>query len=303
MGKRGFKVYLNCFLERYGCHFMPDKPYLQLLGWCRVGNGFNISKPRTFNEKLNWLKVYDRNPEYTVMVDKYAAKKYVADRIGEEYIIPTLGVWDQFDDIDFDQLPDQFVLKCTHDSGGLVICRDKNKLDKEEAKKKIDKSLQRNFFLLHREWPYKDVPRRIIAEKYMEDWDSTEEESPAGLTDYKIYCFNGMPRFLYVSAGLEDHATAQISFLTMDWQFAPYERSDFRPFTQLPKKPGRFDEMITLARKLSENVPFLRVDFYEINGSVYFSELTFSPCAGFMPFKDPAHDVEIGNMLVLPERK
>lgn len=290
-------VWKTWFLQSPMAVVLSDKTHVKIRYTLKTGQKLNLKNPQTFNEKLQWLKLYDHNPEYTTMVDKYEAKKYVAERIGQEYIIPTLGAWDSFDEIDFDSLPDRFVLKCTHDSGGLVICRDKKSLDMAAAKKKIESSLKRNYYLLHREWPYKNVKRRILAEQYMENRDGGE------LIDYKFYCFGGEPKFLYISKGLENHATASISFVTMDWQFAPYERYDYKPFTQLPPKPKKFDHMVELARKLSAGTDFLRVDLYEINEKVYFSELTLSPCAGFMPFKNPEHDLELGQMLKLSERK
>ena len=273
--------------------FIPDEPYLKLMYRVRMKKKLNLRNPQTFNEKIQWLKLHDRRPEYVTMVDKYEAKKYVANIIGEEYIIPTLGVWDRFEDIDFSSLPNQFVLKCTHDSGGLVICRDKATLDIEAARKKINASLRTNFFWVGREWPYKDVKPRIIAEEYMEDKASRE------LRDYKAFCFNGEPRFFYLSQGLENHKTARISFVTLDWQFAKYTRSDYAPFKKLPPRPKNLEKMIELARTLSKGTRFLRVDFYEINGSVYFGELTFHPNAGFNPFKKEEYDQELGSLMRL----
>lgn len=273
--------------------FIPDKQYLQIMYRIRMGKMLNLDNPQTFNEKLQWLKLYDRRPEYTTMVDKYEAKKYVADKIGAEYIIPTLGVWDRFDDIDFDKLPNQFVLKCTHDSGGLVICRDKKSLDIQKTRKKIEKSLKTNFYWVGREWPYKNVKPRIIAEEYMED------EIDHELRDYKIYCFNGKPEFLYLSEGLENHATARISYVNLDWTPTKFKRNDYREFELLPHKPKHLDEMIKLAETLSQGLNFIRVDFYEINNRVYFGELTFSPGSGFTPFASNNDDLEIGRMLEL----
>ena len=276
-------------------HVLPDKMSIQL-GYLRKFHKIaDLKDPKTFNEKLQWLKLYDRKPEYTNMVDKYEAKKYVSERIGEEYIIPTLGLWDRFEDIDFDSLPEQFVLKCTHDSGGLVICRDKSKLNWEATKRRINASLKTNYFYQGREWPYKNVKPRILAEKYMEDGSSKD------LTDYKFYCFNGEPKYLYVSTGLENHATASISFLTLDWEFAPFGRSDFKSFAELPTKPSMYDEMLELAKKLSAGHIFLRVDLYQIERQIYFSELTFSPCGGMMPFDPPKWDLELGKMLDLSD--
>ena len=234
------------------------------------------------------------------MVDKYEVRKYIAEKIGEEYLIPLLGVWDSFEEIDFDKLPEQFVLKCTHDSGGLVICRDKSKLTKE-AKLKINMCLKRNFFYSTREWPYKDVKPRIIAEKFMVDTHDIDSED--GLTDYKFYCFNGEPRFGYVSTGLENHETARISFVTLDWEQAPFKRLDFESFLKLPEKPKKLDEMLKLAKVLSEGIPFLRVDFYEINGKIYFGELTFFPGSGTVKLEPEEWDYKFGDMIALQGMK
>lgn len=277
---------------------LPDRVYLKMLFRFRTGKRLDLKCPKTFNEKLQWLKLYDRKPEYTTMVDKYAVKEYVSEKIGEKHIIPTLGAWDAFDDIDFSLLPDQFVLKCTHDSGGLVICRDKNKLDIDVAKKKINKALKNNYFWAGREWPYKNVKPRIIAEKYLEE-SGAESAEIAGLTDYKFYCFNGIPKYLYVSKGLEDHSTAKISFLTLDWQFAPFKRLDFAGFDSLPPKPTKLDEMIQIARKLADGKKFLRVDLYQVDNEIYFSELTFTPCGGLMPCDPKEWDRKLGDMLCI----
>lgn len=275
--------------------WMPDKLYLQIYYLMKLKRVLHFKNPHTFSEKLQWLKLYDRKKIYTTMVDKYEAKRYVAERIGEEYIIPTLGVWDRVEDIDFDILPTRFVLKCTHDSGGLIVCRDKSKLDLEKTKKILAKSLRNDFYIEAREWPYKNVKRRIIAETYMED-----DQQKKGLVDYKFYCFDGKPQFLYISKGLEDHATASISFLNLDWSFAPFQRSDYKGFEELPPKPAGYDTMLTLAKRLSEGTSFLRVDMYEIGGKIYFSELTFTPCGGTMMFTPPEWDEKIGQLLTLP---
>ncbi len=276
--------------------WMSDRKILERLYYLKSGKKLNLNDPQTFNEKIQWLKLYNRKPEYSNMVDKFEAKKIVADKIGGEHIIPTINVWNKFQEIDFDSLPDQFVLKCTHDSGGLVICRDKSQLDIKKAKKKINKSLKRNYYYASREWPYKNVKPRIIAEKFM-----TDEANSASLIDYKFYCFDGQPKFLYISKGLENHSTASISFVSLDWEFEPFRRNDFKPFDELPPKPKKFDEMIKIAKKLSAGMSFVRVDLYEINNQVYFSELTFSPCSGLMPFDKEEYDKIIGDMLTLPE--
>ncbi len=277
-------------------NWLPDRPYLMWKFKAGMGRKLALNCPTSFNEKLQWLKLYDRKPEYSVMVDKYEAKRYVAQRIGEKHIIKTLGVWERFEDIDFAALPDKFVLKCTHDSGGLVICRDKTTLDLSAAKEKIQKSLKKNYYWSGREWPYKNVPPHIIAEEYMEDGHEK------GLRDYKFFCFDGEPKTIYVSEGLEHHPTASISFLTMDWEFAPFGRSDYKGFEKLPEKPKKFEEMIAIARTLASGLPFVRVDLYEINGEVYFSELTFSPCGGMLPFDPPEWDQKLGEWIELPEK-
>ncbi len=284
-------------LSRLGFYnSMPDEEYLKKKYKYSMGKELNLDNPQTFNEKLQWLKLYDRKPVYTTMVDKYEAKKYVADIIGEEYIIPTLGVWNHFDEIDFDKLPNQFVLKCTHDSGGLVICKDKAKLDKAAAKKKIEKSLKRDFYLNGREWPYKNVKPRIIAETYMEDEETKE------LRDYKFFCFNGKVKALFIASERQtkDEET-KFDFFDADYNHLPFTNG--HPNAEvLPKKPVMFEEMKVLAEKLSQGVPELRVDFYEVNGRIYFGELTFSHWSGMMPFDPEEWDKTFGDWIELPKK-
>ena len=270
---------------------IPDKIYLKILYKKLMNEKLNLKTPQTFNEKLQWLKLYDRKNIYTTMVDKYEAKKYVANLIGEQYIIPTLGIYDRSDDIDFEELPEQFGIKCTHDSGGLVICKNKSELDLKGCKKKITKCLKRNYYFTGREWPYKNVKPRILIEEFMKN------ENESSLKDYKFYCFNGEPKYLYVSEGLDNHSTAKISFFDMDFEFAGFYRDDYQPFDRKPNKPINFGKMKEISRILSENIPFLRVDLYEINGKIYFSELTFTPCAGFMPFNPKEYDKKLGQLL------
>ena len=275
----------------------PDKLYLSLLFRFKMGYWMDWKNPKTFSEKLQWLKLYDRKPEYTTMVDKYEVKKYVADIIGEEYIIPTLGVWDRFEDIDFDALPEQFVLKCTHDSGGLVICKDKKKLDYKSAKKKISRSLKRNYFWGNREWPYKDVKPRIIAEKYMVD------ESGYELKDYKFFCFDGKMKVFFVAKD-RGSETEETKFDFFDENFNHLPFTNGHPNSEPPYfKPENFDKMTELAEKLSENIPQVRVDFYNINGKIYFGELTFFHWSGLMPFDPPEWDLKLGEMIKLPGKE
>lgn len=275
--------------------WMPDEPYLKLIFRLKMHRRLNLKNPTTFNEKLQWLKLNDRKPEYTTMVDKYAVKQYVASIIGEKYVIPTLGVWDRFDDIDFASLPDQFVLKCTHDSGGLVICRDKGKLNVAEAKKKINRSLKRNYFWTGREWPYKNVIPRIIAEEYMED------ETLHELRDYKIFTFNGVAKVLFVASERQSEGTeTKFDFFDMEFHHLPFTNG--HPNADIcPAKPDTLKIMKELAEKLSDKIPVLRVDFYDVNGDVYFGELTFFHWSGTVPFNPEEWDTIFGNWINLPE--
>ena len=292
------KRYRFCVNARLGIHNgMSDERFLKTVYKLHFGKELDLENPRTFNEKLQWLKLYDRKPEYTRMVDKFGAKEYVAEKIGEEYIIPTLGVWDKFEDIDFDSLPDSFVLKCTHDSGGLVICKDKSKLDLKSAEKKLKKFLKRKYFYIWREWPYKNVKPRIIAEKYMED------EKTAELRDYKFFCFNGEAKLLFIAT---DRQTAgeetKFDFFDMEFNHLPFTNGHPNA-EQPPEKPLCFAEMRELAEKLSAGIPHLRVDFYEVNGKVYFGELTFSHWSGMTPFEPEEWDGKLGSWIDLKKEK
>ncbi len=261
------------------------------------GYELDLKNPQTFNEKLQWLKLYDRKPIYTTMVDKYEVKKYVADIIGDEYIIPTLGVWDKFEDIDFDKLPNQFVLKCTHDSGGLVICSDKSNFDYHAAKKKINSSLKRNYFWQGREWPYKNVKPRVIIEKYMEERKSQD------LKDYKFFCFNGIPKMMFVASDRQNpNEETKFDFYDMNFNHLPFTNGHPNSSKQIAK-PKSFEKMKELAAVLSQHIPHVRVDFYEINGRVYFGEMTFSHWSGFVPFEPQEWDKKIGNLLTLPKTR
>ena len=274
-------------------NWIPDEQYLKIAYRLAMGKKLDLRDPKTFTEKLQWLKLHDRKPEYTMMVDKYEAKKYVAERIGEEHIVPTYGVWDHFDEIDFDALPDQFVLKCTHDCGGLVICKDKAKLNKDAAKNKIEKCLKRNYYRGNREWPYKNVKPRIIAEKFLID-DVCNE-----LRDYKFFCFNGDVKALFIATERQK-ARSETKFDFFDSDFEHMDIRNGHPNADSPPaKPVCFEEMKKLAGKLSEGIPHLRVDFYEVNGSVYFGELTFYHWSGFVPFDPEEWDKKLGEWIDL----
>ena len=277
-------------------HLIPDGVYLKLRYKMRMGKKLNLKRPETYNEKLNWLKLNDRRPEYVRMVDKYEVKKYVADKIGEQYIIPTLGVWNSFDEIDFASLPDQFVLKCTHDSGGLAICKDKSTFNIDAAKVKIEKSLKENYYWHTREWPYKNVQPRIIAEKYMED-ELTKE-----LRDYKFFAFDGKVKALFIAS--ERYAADETKFDFFDENFNHLPFTNGHPNAEItPAKPANFDEMKTLAEKLSVGIPQVRVDFYEVNGKTYFGELTFAHWGGMTPFKPEEWDYVFGSWIDLPKKQ
>lgn len=277
---------------------MDDKEFLSKSFELRMGRKMNWDNPETFNEKLQWLKVYNRNPVYTVMADKYLAREYVGEKLGEDYLIPLLGVYDTPDEIDFNALPDQFVLKCNHNSGkGMCICRRKADLDMESVRDNLRKGMQEDYYLHAREYCYKNIQRKIIAEKYMEDESAKDPEK--GLIDYKFYCFHGIPKFLHVSQGWGNHDMRRISFVNMDWSLASFCRTDYSPLEKLPPKPAHYEEMIQIAKILSRGCPFLRVDLYEINGKVYFGETTFFPGAGTIPFQPEEADREIGALLDL----
>jgi len=281
-------------INKYPWIIKDDRKYIEFIWKHRMSYPLNLDNPTTYNEKLQWMKLYDRRPEYTTMVDKYAVKKYVADIIGEEYIIPTLGVWDKPEDIEWDNLPDQFVLKCTHDSGGLVICHKKSDLDIESATRKLKNSLNTNFFLAAREWPYKNVPRRIIAEQYMEDSETKE------LRDYKFFCFNGEPKALFIATDRQNREEPYFDFFDMTFNHLDM-RHGHPNAPHLPDKPKCFDEMKELAAKLSKGYPHIRVDLYEVNGKVYFGELTLFHHTGMVDFDPASWDDIFGSWIELPK--
>ena len=287
--------YILLGLDRMKLIKLNDAFYLKIIYYQTFNKKLDLSNPKTFNEKLQWLKLYDRNPEYTKMVDKYEVKKYVAEKIGEEYIIPSIGIYNSFDEINFNELPDQFVIKCTHDSGGIVICKDKSNFSIEEARKKINKCMKNNYYRSWREWPYKNVKPRIIIEKYMED-DKTKE-----LRDYKFFCFNGkvkcykidLDRFVEHRANYYDDNNRLLKF--GEKVFPP----DFNRNVEIPKT---IEKMKELARQLSQDIPFVRVDFYDVDGKIYFGEITFFPGAGFEKFIPEEYDKVLGDLITLQKK-
>ena len=277
---------------KYSLRILPDSLYIQIYYFIRFKRLCNLENPTTYNEKLQWLKLNDKNPEYMKMVDKYEVKEYVSKIIGDDYIIPTLGVWDKFDDIDFDKLPNQFVLKCTHDSEGLVIVKDKNELDIESAREKINIALKYNFYYIGREWPYKNIKPRIIAEEYMEDSVYGE------LRDYKFFCFNGEPKAMFIAS---ERSQGNVKFDYFDLSFNNLNIIQHYPNSEKSiEKPVQFEKMIELSKILSKDMPHVRVDFYEVNGKLYFGELTFYHFSGFMPSQPSKWDKIFGDWIELP---
>ncbi len=286
--------YCSSLLRHFNSLF-PDKFYLSLLYRCEMGKWIDWKNPKTFTEKLQWLKLYDFKPEYTKMVDKYAVKDYVASIIGEEHIIPTLGVWDRVEDIDWDSLPDQFVLKTTHGGGGggVVICPDKSKFGRKAAEKKLSASMKANAGRTLREKPYLKVPKRIIAEKYMAD---STRPVVGDLADYKFFCFDGRVKLFKVDYGrfVEHHA----NYYSPEGELLPLGEVGLLPdFKHIEVLPDNIDEMIAIAEKLSKGFRFLRVDLYDISGQIYFGELTFYPAGGVGAFSPEEWDAILGSWI------
>lgn len=278
---------------KYG-QSLSDEEYISKIYKFRTGKSLNLENPSSFNEKMYWLKLNDRKPFYTLLCDKIEVKKIIEKELGPEYIVPTIDTWDSSDDIDFEKLPNKFVLKCNHDSGSVIVCRDKSKLNIKKTRKAINKCLKTDYFLKTREWPYKNINRKVFAEQYVESEDGTS------MVDYKFFCFNGEPKFLYVSQGLENHQTASISFFDLDGNRLPFKRSDFKAIEHF-EKPSNFEEMKKIAKtlaKLSQS-KHVRIDLYSINNRIYFSEFTFFTCGGCIPFEPASADDEIGKMLKL----
>lgn len=290
--RRKIKKYWDNICFKYA----GDKVYLKKRYKEELGEKLNLRNPHTFNEKLQWLKLYDRNPLYTQLVDKFRIRGYITDKLGEEYLIPLLWVGDDPNDIDFDALPDQFVLKCNHNSGkGMCICRDKSTLDYAVVRSELSRGLQEDFYLTSREWPYKNVPRKIICEQYMTDGSSTE-----GLTDYKFFCFNGVAKIMYISN--DCCKEPRTDFFDMSFNHLPIRMKD-PPADVVPQRPEQFEEMRRMAEILSEGIPHVRVDFYLIDGKIYIGEMTFYHSAGFAKISPKEWDYTLGSWIKLPDKK
>lgn len=275
-------------------NWMSDEIYIKLIYRLSMGKPLNLENPQTFSEKLQWLKLYNHRPEYTDMVDKYKVRQYVEDRIGSEHLIPLIGVWDSPNDIDFDSLPNQFVLKCNHDSGGWVICKDKSTLDIDKCRRFLLKRFRRNFFWNAREWPYKNVRKRIVAEKYMVD------ESGVELKDYKFFCFDGHCKAIFIATNRG--VDTRFDFYDRDFNHLPFTNG--HPNADVPPaRPTNLDEMITIAEKLAEGIPQVRVDLYDVYQHVYFGEMTFFHWGGKKPFYPDSWDYVLGSWINLPSEK
>ncbi len=287
------KKFINKLLKTRVSRLIPDGFFLKIKFWINYDKKLDLKNPHTYNEKIQWLKINDRKIYYSNLVDKYEVKKYVSSLIGEKYIIPTIGVYENWDEINFNLLPNQFVIKCTHDSGGMIVCRNKDSLNLKEAKKKINKSMKRNYYWLSREWPYKNVKPRIIVEKYLDfhnnytsnvefdsNYISTEQlQRENGLLDYKFMCFNGKVEYLFLDIGVIGKGIGH----SEDYYRNVYDSNfNIQPFLETRKnyptrieKPKNFEKMVEIAEKLSKNFKHIRVDLYNVDGKIYFGELTF----------------------------
>ena len=272
--------------------FLPDRVYLKGVFRAETGYSLNLTNPETYNEKLQWLKLYDRKPEYVLYADKYRVRDYIEKEIGSDYLIPLIGVYEKSSDIPWSELPERFVLKCNHASGTNIVCTDKSKLDNLSASRQLDKWLKYNAYWHAREWCYKDIKPCIICEKYI----GTEE----GITpdDYKFMCFNGEPRLIQVHHDRFGNHT--LDYYTPDWSKADLKRIDANISDKTVPKPAKLDEMLCIARKLSKDMYYARIDLYCIKEQVYFGEITMYPTGGFSTFTNYADDLRLGSYIHLP---
>ncbi|MBQ8880916.1 MAG: glycosyl transferase [Oscillospiraceae bacterium] len=271
---------------------IPTQLYLKLLYRIKTGRKLHLKRPKTYSEKINWLKVYDRNPLYTRLVDKYEVRDYVEKKIGNQYLIPLLGVWDTFEEIDFAALPEKFVLKCTHDFGSVAIVEDKDSMNREEVRKMINDELKYNFYYRGREWAYKDVKPRVIAETFMSDGKER-------LTDYKFFCFGGKVKFMFIATGRG--SDLRFDFFSRDFQHLDVTNG-VPNADVVPEKPRLYDKMIEIAEKLSEGIDNVRVDLYEIENKIYFSEMTFYHNGGMVAFDPYEADVQLGQSFIMKKK-
>ncbi len=276
---------------------MSDESFLKMIYPYYIGKRLNLKHPKTFNEKLQWLKLYYRNPLYHTLVDKASAKEWVAHSIGDQFVIPTIAEWNSVEDIDYDILPDSFVLKTTHGGGGngVIICKDKKALDKDSAARKLSRNMKEDIASYFKEWPYGGMNKKIIAEEMISLSDGKE------LMDFKLLCFNGKVRCLFVGSNRFQHGGVHTTYYDRNWNRLPFERSNQAEKDGI-QKPAHYELMVKLAEILAKDIPFVRVDFYEANGNVYFGEMTFFPGSGFLAFNPDKWDKIIGSWLTLPKR-
>lgn len=297
MKRKMIRTYQKLFtIQNPETCILSDRAYIKKIYYSRMGKKINLRKPKTFCEKENWLKLYDRRPEYTMMADKYAVREYISNKIGKEYLVPLLGVWDRAEDIDFDKLPSKFVLKCNHNSD-VIICTDKQSLNIEEARRKLSIQLKQDYYIRKREWPYKNISRKIICEKYMENTNGDK------LVDYKIFCFNGTPKFTMVNSNRFGEGLVNVDMYDMEWKHLDMQDGHYPMKGDIFGKPECFDEMVRLAKILSEGIPFIRVDFNYWDKKIYFGELTFFHSAGLESFQPKKWDFVLGDWLQLPEKR
>ena len=276
--------------------WLPDKTFLKLVYRVTFHRKLNLKDPKTYREKTQWLKLYHRDPLYTLLSDKYAMRDYTAQKLGEGYTVPLLGVWDRFEDIDFDKLPDRFVLKCTHDSGSTTICSDKASFNRKKAGAHFKKCLRRNFYLMSREWGYKNIRPRIIAEQYLAD------DSGCGIKDYKFTCMNGEPKYLFVCQNRGGEGGLQVDAYDMQLRHLPLKEENFKNSPKPFSKPESFDRMLEICKTLAEPFPLIRIDLYEVHGKVYLGEFTFYPTGGLHKFNPEEWDEIFGSGITLPEK-
>lgn len=277
--------------------WLPDSTYIKLRYRFQMGKRLNLKDPQSFQEKIQWLKLHDRNPLYTTLVDKVLVKEYVRQRVGDEYVIPLLGVWDNPEDIDWDSLPERFVLKTNHSGGnmGVIICRDKKTFDRKKAIAKMKASLKHDVYKDLREWPYKDVQRKVFAEVFVEGQPAVKD-----LPDYKWYCFDGKPAFCQV---IQDRNTKEtIDFFDTEWIHQDFVGLNPKavPASVPPSRPNNLDIQLHIAKELSNNIPFSRIDLYETGTNTFFGEVTFYPASGYGEFRPERYNEILGTMLTLP---
>lgn len=299
------KAFYRNYFTIHGTYtsLLPDKLYLKKLYKEKMGQTLNLKNPVLFNEKLNWLKLYNRRPEYTMMADKYRVRDYIKEKIGEEYLVPLLGVYDRVEDIDFDALPNKFVLKCNHDSE-VVICRDKNNNDFQckkgslkdlnEVKAYLQKRIKINFYKASREWPYKNIKRKIVCEKYLENSNGKP------LVEYNAFCFNGIPKFFKVGTKKED-GTLIKDFFDFNWEYMDLSTGEMAG--DIYPKPEFFDEMVEIAKVFSKDIPHIRIDFLVCDGKLYSGELTFFSAGGFWKMNPEKWNRIFGEYIELPKKK